>query len=62
MQGRTAARDDAARVVEAASKAEAMNPGAMDALVARVRGRQAAVGYGGDLQAWLDAVTPPDMQ
>jgi len=33
-----------------------------DAILARVRARQRAVGYEGDLAAWLAQVTPPDLE
>jgi hypothetical protein len=33
-----------------------------EAILARVRERQRAVGYGGDLTAWLEKVTPPDLE
>lgn len=35
--------------------------GEREALMRRVRERQEAVGYGGDLREWLAKVTPPDM-
>jgi NADPH-dependent glutamate synthase beta subunit-like oxidoreductase len=36
-------------------------PAALDALLARVRARQEAVGYTMPYRAWLDHVTPPDL-
>ena len=35
---------------------------AMEALLARVAARQEAVGYDGDYQAWLERITPPDLE
>jgi len=35
---------------------------AMEALLARVAERQEAVGYDGDYRAWLERVTPPDLE
>jgi len=34
----------------------------VDRILARVRERQKAVGYEGDLAAWLEKVTPPDLE
>jgi len=36
-------------------------PERVAALLERARARQRAVGYGGDLAAWLEKVTPPDL-
>jgi hypothetical protein len=35
---------------------------AMETLLARVAARQEAVGYDGDYRAWLERVTPPDLE
>jgi hypothetical protein len=35
---------------------------ALERLRARIRERQAAVGYGGDYSAWMAKVTPPDLE
>ena len=32
------------------------------ALLERVRSRQRVVGYGGDYRAWIEKVTPPDLE
>jgi len=39
-----------------------IDAGALESIHKRVQQRQAAVGYPGDLTAWLAKVTPPDMQ
>jgi hypothetical protein len=31
-------------------------------ILARVRERQRQVGYGGDYRAWIEKVTPPDLE
>jgi len=41
--------------------AEPLAPGARERVLERVRERQRAVGYDGDLDTWLAGVTPPDM-
>jgi hypothetical protein len=35
---------------------------ALERLRARIRERQAAVGYSGDYAAWMAKVTPPDLE
>ena len=40
----------------------ALRPRELLALRARVRERQQAVGYGGDYKAWIERVTPPDLE
>lgn len=37
-----------------------LDPAKLRALAAKAAARQSAVGYGGNLEAWLAAVTPPD--
>ncbi len=39
-----------------------LEPAALEKLLARVRDRQREVGYGGDYRAWLEKVTPPDLE
>ena len=54
--------EDAERV---AAKIEAQPPLPAErvaALVERVRARQREVGYGGDYRAWIEKVTPPDLE
>lgn len=38
-----------------------LEPAAIQAVLARVRTRQRAVGYDGNYRAWIERVTPPDM-
>jgi hypothetical protein len=33
----------------------------MEAILGKVRERQRAVGYTGDVKSWLERVTPPDL-
>ena len=40
----------------------ALDDGAVERVQARVRERQAAVGYDGDLAAWIARVTPDDLE
>jgi ferredoxin--NADP+ reductase len=57
-----AAAEEAEQV---AAKIEAQPPLPAErvaALVERVRARQCAVGYGGDYRAWIEKVTPPDLE
>jgi ferredoxin/flavodoxin---NADP+ reductase len=59
---RAAAAEEAEQV---AKKIEAQPPLAAEkvaALVERVRARQREVGYGGDYRAWIEKVTPPDLE
>lgn len=59
---RAAATAEAERL---AAKIEAHPPLAAeraDALIERVRARQREVGYGGDYRAWIEKVTPPDLE
>jgi NADPH-dependent glutamate synthase beta subunit-like oxidoreductase len=44
------------------AQAEPPSPAVADAILARVRERQRAVGYDGDLARWLAKVTPPDLE
>jgi hypothetical protein len=55
----------AAEAEQVATKIEAQPPLAADAvaaLVERVRARQREVGYGGDYRAWIEKVSPPDLE
>jgi NADPH-dependent glutamate synthase beta subunit-like oxidoreductase len=50
---------------EVATKIEAQPPlaaGKVAELVERVRARQREVGYGGDYRAWIEKVSPPDLE
>jgi hypothetical protein len=52
----------ASRVAEHLAQAEPPAPEVAEAILARVRERQRAVGYDGDLGLWLAKVTPPDLE
>ncbi len=52
----------AAAVTEATRAAPPHAPPALERVLSRVRERQRAVGYGGSYRAWLEQVTPPDLQ
>jgi hypothetical protein len=58
------ARREAARKIrrEIIERQPPLAPARLDAIRARVRARQAAVGYGGDYNAWIAKVTPPDLE
>ena len=56
------ARELAERVAEHLTACQPLAPAALDAVFARVRQRQQAVGYGGDYPAWIARVTPPDLE
>jgi len=61
-----ASREDQAAaaqdVAEAIARAEPPKPGTEARILEHVRARQAEVGYDGDLRAWLEKVTPPDLE
>jgi len=52
----------AGRVADAVAAKPAHDPARSDDLAARIRARQAAVGYPGDYAAWITRVTPPDLE
>ena len=54
-----APRPRPSRVAEHLAQAEPPAPEVAEAILARVRERQRAVGYDGDLAMWLAKVTPP---
>jgi len=56
------ARAEAERVAEDVAAQPPLPAANADALVERVRARQRAVGYGGDYRAWIEKVTPPDLE
>jgi ferredoxin--NADP+ reductase len=52
-----------AEVVAAKIEAQPLLPAEQaGALLERVRARQREVGYGGDYRAWIEKVTPPDLE
>jgi len=57
-----AAREAADRVHDAIHAGPPIPPEKVQAILARVQGRQAKVGYPGNLEAWLKKVTPPDLE
>ena len=60
--GDAGAASVASQVAEHLADVEPPAPEVGDAILARVRARQRAVGYEGDLAAWLAQVTPPDLE
>ncbi len=50
----------AAKIAAAIGSAAPPSQATLDAILARVRERQRAVGYTGDVKSWLERVTPPD--
>jgi NADPH-dependent glutamate synthase beta subunit-like oxidoreductase len=58
----SSARQTAGHVVAHLAHAEPPAPEVAEAILARVRERQRAVGYDGDLALWLAKVTPPDLE
>jgi NADPH-dependent glutamate synthase beta subunit-like oxidoreductase len=59
--GESAAREAAERVATHVERAPMPPAETVSAILARVRERQRAVGYGGDYRAWIARVAPPDM-
>jgi NADPH-dependent glutamate synthase beta subunit-like oxidoreductase len=59
---REEAAEAAARVREHVASRPRRGDDALARLRARVRERQAAVGYPGDYRAWIERVTPPDLE
>jgi NADPH-dependent glutamate synthase beta subunit-like oxidoreductase len=58
----SSAKHTAGHVVAHLAHAEPPAPEVAEAILARVRERQRAVGYDGDLALWLAKVTPPDLE
>jgi NADPH-dependent glutamate synthase beta subunit-like oxidoreductase len=58
----SSATHTAGHVVAHLAHAEPPAPEVAEAILARVRERQRAVGYDGDLTLWLAKVTPPDLE
>jgi hypothetical protein len=54
-----AVSEQAAKIAAAIGKASAPSQATLDAIQRRVRERQQAVGYTGDIKSWLEKVTPP---
>src|SRR5262249_13931318 len=61
LPARGAVDDAVARIAEALTAGRPLEPMAVDALLARVRARQAAVGYTGSYAGWIEHVTPGDL-
>ena len=59
---REAAREAAEKVAGEVTAAEPLAEETLAALRARVKERQAVVGYDGDYDAWIARVTPPDLE
>jgi NADPH-dependent glutamate synthase beta subunit-like oxidoreductase len=55
-----AAGAQAEKIAAAIGRAAPLPAATRDAILARVRERQRAVGYAGDIKSWLERVTPPD--
>jgi NADPH-dependent glutamate synthase beta subunit-like oxidoreductase len=53
-------RETATRIADDIARQDPIAAEALEALRARVRERQAAVGYDGDFDAWIEKVTPSD--
>jgi NADPH-dependent glutamate synthase beta subunit-like oxidoreductase len=56
------AREAARGIAAEVGALPALAPAALEQLRARVRERQRAVGYQGDYRAWIERVTPPDLE
>ncbi len=56
------ARALADAVSEHLQAAEPLDAATLEGVLTRVRERQEAVGYGGDYDTWIAAVTPPDLE
>lgn len=59
---RAEARAEGERMAEAIRGRAPLGLSAVEAILARVRERQSAVGYGGDYRAWIARMTPSDLQ
>ncbi len=57
-----AAGAQAEKIAEAIGHAAPPPPATRAAILERVRARQRAVGYAGDVKSWLERVTPPDFK
>ncbi len=59
---RQAAEAEANQIADVMDKRPELQRAEVDAILAKVRARQKAVGYEGDYRAWIAKVTPPDLQ
>jgi NADPH-dependent glutamate synthase beta subunit-like oxidoreductase len=60
--GAAEAAAEAQRVAAAVEAQPLLPPERVAAILAKVRERQREVGYGGDYRAWIEKVTPPDLE
>jgi hypothetical protein len=60
-RGAEAVGAQAVKLADAIGRATPPARATLEAILARVRERQRAVGYPGDLKSWLERVTPPDL-
>jgi hypothetical protein len=61
LQERNAALDKiAAKVADFVDRRPGLDPERVEALLQRIRGRQAEVGYDGDYRSWIERVTPKE--
>lgn len=56
------AAEEAERVSDSVHGQAPLPPERVAGILARVRERQRQVGYGGDYRAWIEKVTPPDLE
>ena len=59
---REEARATAEGIGNEIAKQPPLAPGALEKILTRVRERQRAVGYAGGYRAWIQSVTPPDLE
>jgi hypothetical protein len=57
-----ATRDQVGKIAGDLQRRAPLPPETVDAILARVRERQRAVGFDGDYAAWIRRVTPPDLE
>ena len=57
-----AARGEAERIAGEIQRRDPLDAGTMEAVLARVKERQQAVGYDGDFARWIERMTPPDQE
>jgi len=60
--GAAAAGETATKIADILGKAQPPSGAALDRLLERVRERQNAVGYAGPYPAWIEEMTPPDLE
>jgi ferredoxin--NADP+ reductase len=61
LPARGAVDDAVARIADVVEGGRPLTPAEVDALLARIRARQEAVGYTGSYSEWLEHVTPTDL-